>query len=82
MRHNYLSADLAGEIGGQNRHVVLFGQVGSGKTSIFNLLVSHRKDIKRSGKEKYGPIVGSCRLGHIGEVTLIDTAGYLKPSVR
>lgn len=75
MRHNYLSADLAGEIGGQNRHVVLFGQVGSGKTSIFNLLVSHRKDIKRSGKEKYGPIVGSCRLGHIGEVTLIDTAG-------
>ena len=75
MRHNYLSADLAGEIGGQNRHVVLFGQVGSGKTSIFNLLVSHRKDIKRSGKEKFGPIVGSCRLGHIGEVTLIDTAG-------
>ena len=75
MRHNYLSADLAGEIGGQNRHVVLFGQVGSGKTSIFNLLVSRRKDIKRGGKEKFGPIVGSCRLGHIGEVTLIDTAG-------
>ncbi|WP_418235281.1 GTPase, partial [Butyricicoccus sp.] len=75
MRHNYLSADLAGEIGGQNRHVVLFGQVGSGKTSIFNLLVSHSKDIKRGGKEKFGPIVGSCRLGHIGEVTLIDTAG-------
>lgn len=75
MRHNYLSADLANEIGGQNRHIVLFGQVGSGKTSIFNLLVSHKKDIEQKGTEKYSPIVGSCRLGHIGEVTLIDTAG-------
>lgn len=35
MRHNYLSADLAGEIGGQNRHVVLFGQVGSGQDQYF-----------------------------------------------
>lgn len=69
MRHNYLSADLAGEIGGQNRHVVLFGQVGSGKTSIFNLLVSHRKDIKRSGKEKYGPIVAAA---------VLDTSGKLR----
>lgn len=75
MRHNYLSADLAGEIGGQNRHIVLFGQVGSGKTSIFNLLVSNKKDVEQKGTKKYSPIVGSCRLGHIGEVTLIDTAG-------
>lgn len=75
MRHNYLSADLAGEIGGQNRHIVLFGQVGSGKTSIFNLLVSNKKNIEQKSTKKYSPIVGSCRLGHIGEVTLIDTAG-------
>ena len=55
MRHNYLSADLAGEIGGQNRHVVLFGQVGSGKTPPVPV---HLQDTHYKGSAKLGHGIG------------------------
>ncbi|MDO4286139.1 MAG: GTP-binding protein [Eubacteriales bacterium] len=64
-------------LGGENRHIVLFGRTGSGKTSIFDQLVENNQvefQIKK-GNAKYSPVVGRCRLGHAGEVTLIDTAG-------
>lgn len=73
MRQSILPAALSGE----NRHVVLFGRTGSGKTSIFTQLVGEDKIEAevRVGSSKYNPVVGRCRLGHAGEVTVIDTAG-------
>ncbi|MCD8355041.1 MAG: 50S ribosome-binding GTPase [Clostridia bacterium] len=68
---------LPAAFGGENRHVVLFGRTGSGKTSIFEQLVGKDKIEAevRVGGSKYNPVVGRCRLGHAGEVTVIDTAG-------
>lgn len=64
---------------GNKRHVVLFGRTGSGKTSIFEQLVGNERieaQVKVGADgSKYNPIVGRCRLGHAGEVTVIDTAG-------
>lgn len=69
MKQNYNPAVLSGN----NRHVVLFGKTGSGKTSIFNQLVKEKAVI--TGTSKYDPVVGIARLGRAGEITLIDTAG-------
>ena len=64
---------------GNNRHIVLFGRTGSGKTSIFDQLVGEDRleaEVKVGvSNAKFNPIVGRCRLGHAGEVTVIDTAG-------
>ncbi|MDO4173437.1 MAG: GTP-binding protein [Eubacteriales bacterium] len=71
------SSMLPAALGGENRHIVLFGRTGSGKTSIFDQLVDSKSvelQIKK-GDAKYNPVVGRCRLNHAGEVTLIDTAG-------
>lgn len=56
---------------GNNRHVVLFGKVGSGKTSIFNQLIEHAAV---TGSSEHNPVVGICKLGKAGSVVLIDTA--------
>lgn len=54
-----------------NRHIVLFGKFGSGKTSIFNQLIERPVSM---GKTSDTPVVGVCRLGRAGSVVLIDTA--------
>ena len=57
---------------GKNRHIVLFGKFGSGKTSIFELLVG---DVTmKMGTSKSSPVMGVCKLGREGEATIIDTA--------
>ncbi len=58
---------------GNDRHVVLFGKVGSGKTSIFNQLVDHAE---KSPESECDPIVGVCRLGQVGSIVLIDTGRF------
>lgn len=68
MKHNQHSAVLDGN----NRHIVLFGKQGSGKTSIFQALAG--ESAYHTGTSKYNPVVGLCRLGRAGNVTLIDTA--------
>ena len=68
MKHNQHSAVLDGN----NRHIVLFGKQGSGKTSIFQSLAG--ESAYHTGTSKYNPVVGLCRLGRAGNVTLIDTA--------
>ena len=59
-------------LNGKNRHIVLFGKFGSGKTSIFECLVG---DVTvKMGNSKFSPIMGICKLGREGEATIIDTA--------
>ena len=75
MSHSILPTIMSGN----NRHIVLFGRTGSGKTSIFDQLVGEDRfeaevKVGASGS-KYNPVVGRCRLGYAGEVTVIDTAG-------
>lgn len=74
MKHNNNSTVLDGN----NRHVVLFGKNGSGKTSIFQQLTG--ETAVKMGASKYNPVVGLCRLGRTGNVTLIDTAGLNETS--
>ncbi len=74
MKHNKISAVL----GGNNRHIALFGKNGSGKTSIFQQLTG--EFAVSTGTSKYNPVVGLCKLGRAGNVTLIDTAGLNETS--
>lgn len=67
MKQKKNSADLCGN----NRHIVLFGKVGSGKTSIFNQLIEQSAE---TGYSEHNPVVGVCKLGRAGSVVLIDTA--------
>lgn len=69
MKQNKNSAVLDGN----NRHIVLFGKTGSGKTSIFKQLTGEMA--VSTGTSKYNPVVGLCKLGRAGNATLIDTAG-------
>lgn len=69
MKQNKNSAVLDGN----NRHIVLFGKTGSGKTSIFHQLTGEVSI--STGTSKYNPVVGLCKLGRAGNATLIDTAG-------
>lgn len=62
---------------GNNRHIVLLGRTGSGKTSIFHQLVGDDScacETEGTANAEFNPIVGQCRLGNLGEVTVIDTA--------
>lgn len=64
-------------MGGNNRHIVLFGRTGSGKTSIFHQLVEDEScgcEVEGLSHSGFNPIVGQCRLGGMGEITVIDTA--------
>ncbi len=56
---------------GNRRHIVLFGKLGSGKTSIFNQLIEESVPLDNT---EGTPIVGECKLGRAGSVVLIDTA--------
>lgn len=67
-----------GVLSGGLRHIVLFGKTGSGKSSIFLQLVEGNKKIElgyTQGGSKYSPVVGLCKLGQAGDITVIDTAG-------
>jgi [FeFe] hydrogenase H-cluster maturation GTPase HydF len=54
---------------GNQRHVVLVGKKGSGKTSIFHQLV---EDVPTHSIGQ-GAVIGTCKLGQGGSIVLIDT---------
>lgn len=59
-------------LNGNNRHIVLFGKTGSGKSSIFEQLVEG--ETVRVSSSGFNPVVGVCKLGREGTATLVDTA--------